>query len=231
MVGDEEIKRILSESRSLRAAVSNLVDAANRAGGRDNVTAVAFRVEEAEPETEEGATLISRTAEQAGLTGERMRHAADRLRGRGAMPPPPRRRRALRIGIALVVVAAVIGLAVFLARQVYFLGTDDSGRVALFRGLPYELPLGINLYSEQYSIGIQGGDLSPARQDVITEHQLRSHDDAVDLIDDIEQHEGTAPVRTPAPTQPKQVRKAQDKQAEQNQAPSGSTSTAQSTSP
>jgi PPM family protein phosphatase len=228
MVGDEEIKRILSESRSLRAAVSNLVDAANRAGGRDNITAVAFRVEEGEPETEEGATLISRTAEQAGLTGERMRHAADRLRGRGAMPPPPRRRRALRIGIALAVIAAVIGIGVFLARQVYFLGTDDSGRVALFRGLPYELPLGINLYSEQYSIGIQGGDLSPARQDVITEHQLRSHDDAVDLIDDISQHEGTAPVPAPAP---KRVPKAQGKQSQQDQAQSGSTSTAQSTSP
>ena len=48
-----------------------------------------------------------------------------------------------------------------LARQIYFLGTDDNGRVALFRGLPYELPFGINLYSEQYSIGIQGGYLCP----------------------------------------------------------------------
>ena len=31
-------------------------------------------------------------------------------------------------------------------RQVWFLGTDDAGRVALYRGLPYELPFGIELY-------------------------------------------------------------------------------------
>ncbi len=226
MVNEEEIKRILTESRSLRAGVSNLVDAANRAGGRDNITAVAFKVEEGEPETDEGATLISRTAEQAGLTPERMRHAADRLRGRGAMPPPPRRRRALRIGVALLVIAAVIGGAVYFARQIYFLGTDDNGRVALFRGLPYELPLGINLYSEQYSIGVQGSSLSPDRQDVITEHQLRSHSDAADLVDDIEQHEGSRPIPQPQP-QPKKKQKG----SQQAQTGSGSGGTTTSASP
>ncbi len=224
MVNEEEIKRILTESRSLRAGVSNLVDAANRAGGRDNITAVAFKVEEGEPETDEGATLISRTAEQAGLTPERMRHAADRLRGRGAMPPPPRRRRALRIGVALLVIAAVIGGAVYFARQIYFLGTDDNGRVALFRGLPYELPLGINLYSEQYSIGVQGSSLSPDRQDVITEHQLRSHSDAADLVDDIEQHEGSRPIPQPQP-------KKKQKGSQQAQTGSGSGGTTTSASP
>ncbi len=226
MVNEEEIKRILTESRSLRAGVSNLVDAANRAGGRDNITAVAFKVEEGEPETDEGATLISRTAEQAGLPPERLRHAADRLRGRGAMPPPPRRRRALRIGVALLVIAAVIGGAVYFARQIYFLGTDDNGRVALFRGLPYELPLGINLYSEQYSIGVQGSSLSPDRQDVITEHQLRSHSDAADLVDDIEQHEGSRPIPQPQP-QPKKKQKG----SQQAQTGSGSGGTTTSASP
>jgi len=208
MVGDEGIKRILTGSRSLRAAVSQLVDAANRAGGRDNITAVAFRVEEGEPETDEGATLIARTAEHAGLTPERMRQAADRLRGRGPMPPPPRRRRALRIAVALAIVAALIGGAVLLARQVYFLGTDEDGRVALFRGLPYELPLGINLYSEQYSIGVQAYKLSPGRQEAVTEHQLRSHDDATDLIESFDQQEGAQPPE-PAPRPPPRKRREQ----------------------
>jgi serine/threonine protein phosphatase PrpC len=203
MLGDDEIRSILAEARSLRSAVSRLVDAANKAGGRDNITAVAFRVEEEGQPAEEGATLISRTAEGAGLTGERMRAATDRLRGRGPMPPPPRRRRARRIGIALAVVAAVVAGAVFLARQVYFLGTDDQGRVALFRGLPYELPLGINLYSEQYSIGVQAINLSPERQNVITAHQLRGHGDAVDLVNDIEQTEGSRPAPSSAAKPPK----------------------------
>jgi serine/threonine protein phosphatase PrpC len=223
MVSEEEIKRVLTEARSLRAAVSELVDAANRAGGRDNITAVAFRVSEREAEDEEGATLIARTAEQAGLTPERMRQAADRLRGRGPMPPPPRRRRALRIAVALAIVAAVIGGAILLARQIYFIGTDEDGRVALFRGIPYELPFGINLYSEQYSIGVQASELSPSRQDTVTDHQLRSHDDASDLIESFEQQEGARPPE-PAPAPAKPSKKRQRKKGTQQK--SGTTARA-----
>src|SRR5512133_2286304 len=80
MVSDDEIQQILTEARSLRIAVKELVEAANRGGGRDNITAVAFRLADADAkEAEESATLISRTAEQAGLTRERMRGATDRI--------------------------------------------------------------------------------------------------------------------------------------------------------
>src|SRR5262249_4176778 len=97
MVSDDQIREILVNAKTLRGAVSRLVDAANHGGGRDNITAVAFRVAEAgAEESEEGATLIARTAESAGLTRERMRGATDRLRGQGPMPAPRRRRRALR---------------------------------------------------------------------------------------------------------------------------------------
>src|SRR5206468_993797 len=66
MVSDDEIQQILLETRSLRTAVNKLVEAANRGGGRDNITAVAFRLADADAkEGEESATLISRTAEQA----------------------------------------------------------------------------------------------------------------------------------------------------------------------
>src|SRR5829696_4883244 len=88
MVSDEEIREILVNARSLRSAVSKLIDAANSGGGRDNITAVAFRVADAGAQEEEGATLVARTADQAGLTGERVRAATDRLRGQGPMPAP-----------------------------------------------------------------------------------------------------------------------------------------------
>ena len=201
MVSDERIKQILTESRTLRSAVNKLIDEANSGGGRDNITAVAFRLAEEGEEPDEGATLISRTAEQAGLTSERMRQAADRLRGQGPMPLPHRRRRGLRIAAIAAAIAAVLVGSVLLARQIYFLGTDEDGRVALYRGLPYELPLGVDLYSEQLSIGVQAATLSPERQEVVTEHKLRSEDDARDIIDDIEDREGSEPP-APAPTQP-----------------------------
>jgi PPM family protein phosphatase len=209
MVGDEQIRQILTESKNLKSAVKELVDAANSGGGRDNITAVAFRLAEGDEAATEEATLISRTAEQAGLTGERVRAAADRLRGQGPMPAPSGRRRGIRIALIALAALVLVAGSVMLVRQVYFLGTDDEGRVALYRGLPYDLPLGLELYSEQHSIGVQTAALSEDRQTAVTDHTLRSENDANDLIDDIEQTEGavapTPPASAaPAPQTPKQ---------------------------
>jgi PPM family protein phosphatase len=214
MVSDEEIREILVRSKSLRSAVNRLVEAANRRGGRDNITAVAFRLADADAvEAEEGATLISRTAEQAGLTGERVRAATDRLRGQGPMPAPSRRRRALKWAAVLVVVAGVVLAAVLFVRSIYFLGTDDQGNVAVYRGLPYELPLGVNLYSKQYSIPVQEGSLSEDRQRAVTEHTLRGKDDATSLADDIQRRptEGVPQPTPPAPQTQTQKKKRQGK--------------------
>jgi protein phosphatase len=216
MVTDEEIRKIMLEARSLRSAVNKLVDAANGMGGRDNITAVAFRVAEEGERAEEGATLISRTAE----TAERARAAADRLRGHGPIPAPQRRRRGIKIAAIAALALILIGGSVLLVRQVYFLGTDDGGRVAVYRGLPYELPFGINLYSEQEVVAVQAATLSPERQEVVTEHKLRSKDDATDIADDIEQREGSvpaAPAPAPAPAAPakKRAKAAQAKKKQQ----------------
>jgi PPM family protein phosphatase len=207
MVSDEEIRSILVNSKKLRAAVNRLVEAANRGGGRDNITAVAFRVTDAgAKEAEEGATLISRTAEQAGLTSERVRAASDRLRGQGRIPTPSRRRRALKWAAGLLVIAAVVIGAVLLARSVYFLGTDGQGNVAVYRGLPYELPSGVNLYSKQYSIPVQEGALSEDRQRAVTGHTLRGKDDATTLADDIRARPTEGVPQPPPPPAPKKKR-------------------------
>ena len=47
---------------------------------------------------------------------------------------------------ANILLAAVAFGAWYGNRQVWFLGTDGAGRVALYRGLPYDLPFGIQLY-------------------------------------------------------------------------------------
>src|SRR4051794_21299818 len=206
MVSDDEIRQILVEARTLRSAVNNLVEAANRGGGRDNIPAVAFRVADADAkEGEESATLISRTAEQAGMTGERMRAATDRMRGRGPMPAPRRRRRVLGWVVAAVAAIVIIGGGFLVARSIYFLGADGQGNVALYRGLPYSLPLGVSLYSKQESIPVQVGTLSEDRQRAVTGHTLRGKGDASDLVDDIKLRptEGLPPPPAPAPAKKK----------------------------
>jgi PPM family protein phosphatase len=219
MVSDEDIRQILAKSRTLRSAVNRLVEAANRGGGRDNITAVAFRLADAEAkEGEESATLISRTAEQAGLTGERMRAAGDRLRGRGPMPAPQRRRRVLGWVVAALAALVVIGGGFLVARSVYFLGTDNQGNVALYRGLPYQLPLGISLYSKQYAIPVQEGTLSEERQKAVTGHTLRGKGDAADLVDDIKLRptEGLPPPPSPTPAKKQSGANSKGQQAQKS---------------
>jgi serine/threonine protein phosphatase PrpC len=203
MLDDEQIGRILGRATSLQAAVRALVDEANRAGGRDNITVVAFRVEDpaapaaGNPSTapDEGATLIGASAEEEGLTATEVRRraaaeAARQRREERDARPKGRLRKAAKVLAVLLVVAAVAFGAWYANRQIWFLGTDDAGRVALYRGAPYELPFGITLYEERYASPIQTESLPPRRQDAVTGHDLRSREDAVSLIEDIEKTEG-----------------------------------------
>lgn len=206
MVAEDQIREILTDAKTLKGAVSKLIDAANANGGRDNITAIAFRVGDDGGATDEGATLIGSTAEQAGLTADKVKDAARRLRP-GAPPPatlPPesnRRKWVRRGAVAAAALAVFVGL-LFAVRQVYFVGSDSDGRVALYRGLPYDLPLGLDLYAKQYAIPVQLSALSSERQRVVTDHKLRGRSDAVDILDDIEQREGSVP---PVPVTPTPV--------------------------
>jgi protein phosphatase len=224
MLDDERIAGLLERASSLKAAVRTLVDEANRAGGRDNITVVAFRLGDAsrEPAGEEGATLIGPAAQEAGLTTTevRKRAAADAARKRreelGARPRLRRARTAAKVLVPLLAIAALLFGAWYGNRQVWFLGTDSGGRVALYRGVPYELPLGIKLYDERYSIPIQTATLPSRRKEAVSSHDLRSRSDAVDLIEEIErtQENAAAEARAeePAPPPPEPEAKTEAQQ-------------------
>jgi protein phosphatase len=199
MLDDGHIARLLTRASSMDSAVRSLVDEANRAGGRDNITVIAFQLgDAAAPALEpEGATLIGPSAEAAGLTATEVRRraaaeAAEQRRQELAANPKRRRwpKRVAKVLAAVVVIGAIAFGAWYGNRQIWFLGTDSAGRVALYRGLPYELPFGIKLYDERYSIPVQTESLPPKRHDAVTGHDLRSRGDAVSLIEDIEQSQG-----------------------------------------
>jgi protein phosphatase len=80
-------------------------------------------------------------------------------------------------------VFGVIGVGFFFANQaVYFVGTDAGGRVAVFNGLPYDLPAGIKLYSTYFVSGVTVAELTPAERGRLLDNQMRSFDDATDLV-------------------------------------------------
>jgi hypothetical protein len=138
-----------------------------------DVAATSTAVEEAPPVVQQ-PVAAPRAARTPTIT-------AERPRGRG--------RRAIRATLVLVVVLAVVTGAVIGAdaarRNVYFLG-QERGLVTLYRGVPYELPLGIDLYESRYVSSVPVRGLRPIQRQRLLDHQLRSRDDAADLVRSLE---------------------------------------------
>jgi PPM family protein phosphatase len=188
MVREERVREIVAESGSLAAAADRLVAEANEAGGRDNITVVLFRLDGADAEG--AATVGEETV--VGLPVPQEADTDEHLAAAAAPPAPserrPARRRRLtfkRAAVLLVVLAVLGGLAVggvVAARNVYFVGQDDRGLVTLYRGLPYDLPLGVDLYDTQYVSSVPARTLSAQQRRRVLDHQLRSRDDAADVV-------------------------------------------------
>jgi len=85
---------------------------------------------------------------------------------------------------------AVVGLlaagAYVASQSVYFIATNSRGLVTVFRGVPYELPAGIKLYSSDFVSGVSAATLTPERRRTLLDHSLRSEGDAADLVRSLE---------------------------------------------
>ena len=237
MVSDEDMESILSSGRPLDATAASLVEAANENGGRDNITAVLFRLEDdgsgdprtrvptdsfdtiagdeqaptaeqieeerrrvsemdtqarAEPTTalrkpvdapEPVPTAVASPVEIPPRASPRMRPPKPASPSR-PRPAPGRRGRWLprTILAGVLIVAIAIGALVVVTRSVYFVGTNDQGLITLYRGLPYDLPLGVHLYSQRYVSGVPALSVPTHRRKRVLDHELRSRGDAADLI-------------------------------------------------
>ena len=207
MISDEEIGSILRSADSLDAAADALVRAANQSGGKDNITVVLFRVGPngdgvpREDETIAGQVSAAEVQAAAALDEPTEPHpgpaalagaapdatvVASPERRRERKPPPRRRRFRLRTAVKTLLVLAVLAAVVTglyaLSRQVYFIGTNDAGLVTLYRGIPYELPFGVDLYEEEYPSGVPARAIPDRRRERVLDHEWRSREDAVDLI-------------------------------------------------
>jgi serine/threonine protein phosphatase PrpC len=212
MLPEPQVGAILRGAATLTDAGHALIDAANHAGGRDNITVVLFRLEEigdvdpvVDQQTTAGRTALTTADVRAAAAARATATAAAparaaaaptaapsrRLRPAAPAPRAPRgarRGRRLAIGFAILALVVVpLGIGAYIANQaVYFVGTDDSGFVTLYRGLPYVLPAGIELYKPTYVSGVPIRTVPAGRRKQLVDHTLRSHDDASDLIRELE---------------------------------------------
>jgi serine/threonine protein phosphatase PrpC len=219
MVDETRVGELLEAAPSLSSAARTLIDAANDAGGRDNITVVLFRLEEVggpggeateataeHPAVGEPGAVGPATAAggAAGLASPAPNGpaaavaappaAAEPVAPRAPRPPRPagprRRRRRFRVPVGPILVlfllACVILGAYYASQTVYFVGASDDGFVSVYRGLPYDLPAGIDLYSVNYESGLPVDELTAAQRRTIEDHKLRSHNDANDLVRQLE---------------------------------------------
>ena len=92
--------------------------------------------------------------------------------------------------MVLIFVIAAVGGLYAASRELYFVGTDNTGLVTLYRGVPYDLPLGIKLYTQQYESSVPASALPSRQRSAVLDHRLRSRGDAVDLLRSLERSEG-----------------------------------------
>jgi protein phosphatase len=263
MVHEPKLLPLFQDHDSLEQLGKRLIDAANAAGGRDNITVILFRLEEvaaregeaaaaAPPSTQDEDTTEYDTFEgeavqpprqgvsrPTGVSDDEILRSSEvsdnveddyRRSGTVAMsairpggetadpeePPPPEepaapaaaeppperthplpgetkppeepRKRRRRVPVGLFVVLGIVALILvggwLATRAVYFVGTDprDDRTIAIFQGLPYDLPFGIELYSRYAGSGVTIDDVPPARRGTFTDHKLRSKDDAENLV-------------------------------------------------
>jgi PPM family protein phosphatase len=206
MISDEELAAILRSAATLDEAAESLVRAANQSGGKDNITVVMFRLGDGDGDGEDEPASGPPPREDDTIAGqvttaEVQEALEDQAPDATIVAPPrsepltpakPRRRRGARLKtaaktlLALAVVAG-IGTGLYaLSRQVYFVGTNNAGLVTLYRGIPYELPFGIDLYQAKYTSGVPAGAIPSTRRKRVLDHEWRGRQDAEDLLRTLE---------------------------------------------
>jgi serine/threonine protein phosphatase PrpC len=212
MLSEDRVAAILNDADTLQHAAQSLIDEANEAGGRDNITVVLFRLEEVGADqaamvasgVEE--TRISAPAQTDGATQKhvavpvapppsirearaarrpRLARTQGRVAAGGPATPGKERRFTKPIAalIAVIVVLFLVGGGGYLAtRQLYFIGTNSHGIITIYRGLPYDLPAGIHMYESYYVSGVPASEIPADRRATLLNHDLRSESSAAQLV-------------------------------------------------
>src|SRR3954471_1779918 len=183
MVADETILREVERNRDdLGKAAKALVRAANKVGGEDNITVVFFEIAEGD----DGADL-ERTVALPPVEDDE----EDTLDEHDGVPPVAveRRdenghagRRALFALLALLVVIALSGGAVWGLWRSHFVGAESDGHVVVYQGLPWNVVGNVKLYRPVYVSPLVAAQLSQSERRQLFDHHLRSDSSAREQV-------------------------------------------------
>jgi protein phosphatase len=175
MVSDEEIARLLLSARDdLDDAGKKLIAAANQSGGEDNITVVLFEPEVGEPEPE---SSIAQEPDSAKTLSEVDAVPVLKLEPKQSLRSQ-RSRRITLLALAFAFLLTLVGRGVFTVSTAHFIGVEPDGRVAVYQGLPYDLPGGIHLYrTVRVSSRLYAAQLTAGERRRFFDHGLHSYGD------------------------------------------------------
>ena len=195
MLDDGTIASILSENDDPQAASDALVDAANEAGGEDNITVIVIDVKSGGSNGPVAAATSAPEREDTPLTREPATKAP--------VPPPPtpeasdsdddhapRSRVGRKVVIGVVVALVLCGVAYGAARYAldnsWFVGANDEGAVTIYKGIPDEIA-GLDLKDEQEVTDVQVDDLPEFLQGNVEDGiKVSSLDEARETVANLE---------------------------------------------
>jgi PPM family protein phosphatase len=196
MVDDGRILELMEEhSGDVKTTAQALVDAANANGGEDNITVILFQI-----------ALLDDTIEIPGAAVAPEPAVADDEDTLGELDQVPvvtaltteaepasapasaatKRSRGLTwkviVPVVVLLLAAIAGAGVYGLSRANFVGVDDRGYVAVYQGVPWNLPFGIHLYREVYTSRLLAAELAQADRRKLFDHTLRGRNEAEDAI-------------------------------------------------
>ena len=205
MVADDEILAVVERNRGdLKAAARELVRAANREGGEDNITVVFFEIGErgddtvrlpavheghADPDDEDTLdeldgvpTLETVVVPPEQAEAWRSANGGAARDERAAAPRRSSRRRFLYGLLTVLVLAGACVAALWALSRSHFVGAEEDGHVAVYQGVPYDVAAGVRLYRAVYVSPMVAAQLSrPERVDLF-DHDLTSYESALRAV-------------------------------------------------
>jgi PPM family protein phosphatase len=194
MVDDETILGIVEKNRSdLERTGRELVDAANKGGGEDNITILLFEI--GEGVGEDTATMGPVSEENGSAEEETTLSGLDAVptidetmlppRGEpGSAEHHPHRRvsRTVMLAGSAAAIVVLAALAVWSLSRSYFVGVQPNGHVAVYQGFPWDIVGGVRLYRIRYESPVLAGQLSQRERRRLFDHDLRSYGAALGAV-------------------------------------------------
>jgi protein phosphatase len=209
MVDDATIAKILSEHDDPQSASDALVEAANEAGGEDNITVIVLDVKGTGSNgTGAAPAVVPQRKDTAPAREPTPRPAApapkppSEAEGAGEEAPRSRVARKVVIGVVIALVLGGIawGAAVYALDNSWFVGADGDGNVTIYKGIPDEIA-GVNLREEQEVTDVKLEDLPDFLRGNVEEGiKVSSLDEARETVANLEERSAEFQEPEPKPT-------------------------------